>query len=1215
MRSSVGRVAHVGDLYDARSETFCGISILKKQPPPTALRVTDENHCDIQLVHSSTFSKKCEILGITGELKLSILAGIFALEGHGKFLKDEKKSARAVRSSLVYIINTKLEHLNLTSEDLKDCLEFKALQHNQATHIVIDVHWGANATITMESMNSESKDIKEVEGELSAELNKIASNFIEVSGQATIDYKKKEKEKENSFSLHVFADVLPDGDLPQTVEEAIELMKKLPTLLQEANQGKGKPIRYMMVPISTINHVLNKTELSADRLVEQLDEEAIARFVSLFDEISVAKQQLTDLCSDMDSHKFCVLEQDIERANEARTQLNNAEAKLRSKLAATLVLVRSGKAGAEKLENIRAEFENCNSSPGKVQTVFHSFLPVINRMKLADTLIAERIIYIGRCGSLETEIVKYGQNDIYVLFFSDELIKTDKKSWTDNCSLFLTLARSAKLAKLDAEKSTKCIAVDLTMNSKPSILDEIGNGIRIVHYKNGKDISSDVFEEFEAKKSLCLAKSDKIKLCEKPNKRVCLELRCAGSRSGLCPHEDVSWSCFKCEESIYYGFDDFFYCTCGHAPATTYVFKCCSEKHGNDFVKFSESELKVLLQKHRPLKEMNILILGETGVGKSTWINGIVNYITFPTLEDAKACELRSVIPTSFTVTNENYEETKITVGEDKNECLEANGQSATQGPKTYAIELRGTLIRLIDTPGIGDTRGIDQDRKNFKHILHHISYLDELHGICILLKPNDSRINVMFRFCIKELLTHLHKSASENIVFCFTNARSTFYRPGETLPNLRTLLKESRIDIPTALSTLYCLDNEAFRFLCTLHHGIKYGPEDYKTYSASWEKAVAETDRMFDHIASLRPHPIKHTTSLNNARDIIVCLTEPMAEISRNILRNIYLVKSREREVKTSTLTKEELAKRLKIPKLVLVPVLLGYPRTVCTDTNCVKYHKENDITLTEFVTHCHEHCQLEGVLAETYPNPSLQKCAAMGPNLMCKKCGHSWNTHMHVRYASHHEMQEVINESVQNEINIQQTEVERIQGYIKELQKRVEDLEVELQSITVISAKFGKFLKNNAITPYNDALKDYLAYLIQEEKNKPDQSEADKKTLEGLEKMKLAYEHQIQILNQSMENDQDVGILNPEDIVTLEEELYQLPINGEELRQHMAVSIAGRDQMMQYCEHPYAPKCFPSENSSKGKKEGRVAKALKWIGHKTGGLIRWSLEQDGVR
>ncbi len=49
---------------------------------------------------------------------------------------------------------------------------------------------------------------------------------------------------------------------------------------------------------------------------------------------------------------------------------------------------------------------------------------------------------------------------------------------------------------------------------------------------------------------------------------------------------------------------------------------------------------------------------------------------------------------------------------------------------------------------------------------------MDYLNGVCILLKPNVSRLSLQFRYCFKELMVHLHKSALPNILFCFTNTR-----------------------------------------------------------------------------------------------------------------------------------------------------------------------------------------------------------------------------------------------------------------------------------------------------------------------------------------------------------------------------------------------------------------------------------------------------------
>lgn len=58
------------------------------------------------------------------------------------------------------------------------------------------------------------------------------------------------------------------------------------------------------------------------------------------------------------------------------------------------------------------------------------------------------------------------------------------------------------------------------------------------------------------------------------------------------------------------------------------VSKYCSAITLSFFV--FESDLKVDKK-----EDVNILILGETGVGKSTWINGIANYAKHNTLKDA----------------------------------------------------------------------------------------------------------------------------------------------------------------------------------------------------------------------------------------------------------------------------------------------------------------------------------------------------------------------------------------------------------------------------------------------------------------------------------------------------------------------------------------------------------------------------------------------------
>ena len=165
-----------------------------------------------------------------------------------------------------------------------------------------------------------------------------------------------------------------------------------------------------------------------------------------------------------------------------------------------------------------------------------------------------------------------------------------------------------------------------------------------------------------------------------------------------------------------------------------------------------------------------------------------------------------------FSFTNEDGEEVDISFGSDENEVFKT-GESATQFPQEYIFESDTVRFHLIDTPGIGDSRGIDQDKKHFANTLDFLQYFDKISAVVVLLKPNFARLTVAFRFCVLELLTHLHKSLVSNIMFAFTNSRGTFYRPGDTLPALKKFLNENQISIDVSKENYFCFDNEAFRY------------------------------------------------------------------------------------------------------------------------------------------------------------------------------------------------------------------------------------------------------------------------------------------------------------------------------------------------------------------------------------------------------------------
>ena len=177
-----------------------------------------------------------------------------------------------------------------------------------------------------------------------------------------------------------------------------------------------------------------------------------------------------------------------------------------------------------------------------------------------------------------------------------------------------------------------------------------------------------------------------------------------------------------------------------------------------------------------------------------------------------------------FAHTSEEGNEKEVSFGSDANEHF-ATGQSATQSPREYMFETKDAKFNLIDTPGIGDCRGTNKDKQHFEEIMASLSIYGKIHAVVVLLKPNNPRLSVAFKFCVLELLKHLHKSLQSNIIFAFTNSRGTFYQPGDTLPVLKKLLEKNNLNIDVSPSNYFCFDNESFRYLS--FQGLNFIPEN----------------------------------------------------------------------------------------------------------------------------------------------------------------------------------------------------------------------------------------------------------------------------------------------------------------------------------------------------------------------------------------------------
>ncbi|KAF3914916.1 hypothetical protein ABW20_dc0107937 [Dactylellina cionopaga] len=1071
-RPALGQVAALGSLYDARSDSFVGLSLFRSSPPISTVQTTENHTTDIKLTKLDTYKEKFDRLNLHSELGASFLADLFSVEGSARYLTETRDSSHVIQSSMHYRISTVEEELNLISPEAKDCLAFSTLETDIATHVVTGISWGAQCVITAQHRSTHSDDTGEIAGELDAQLTCLKSISLGIGGGIGVEKDAEGETSSHSFEVTVFADVLADDGL--------------------ANGGKGKPITYTLMPLALLQ-MFRIIEIKADIALHQLSVECLEKFVLLFDDFLEVQQKLKDYYDRLLKHERCVPSDHIqEREGRCATALGTTRRIPRWRMLS---------------ETYHVEYRGFTE-----------------KMDFMDLVVSKGAQYIGYTGgSVEYALAHNRFDDAYVLYFT-ERSRQRSKIWGPTQALLMELLRDDKQKRLILVADRDAIDPELDIPF-------------ICLARDGAVIVENVLEQRKFLAASCLMRfDDKFidrSLIRKPPRRTLVKLPCPNhycDRSLKC-----NWICSSCQCPLEYSYvDSYLYCNCGACDYRYWDFKCRDPRHGSVWAKFDKGVLLPLLEALEPFEELNILILGETGVATE---------------------DLRWVVPCHFaTQTKEDgndgrFVQKEIRIGNDASEKSGVKGASATQSTNVHVVDINNTRVRLIDTPGIGDTRGVDQDNKNMEDILRVLRCYAKLHGVLILLKPNAPRLTVMFRFCIQQLLTHLHRNAAENIVFGFTNTRGSNYKPGDTFKPLETLLARYK-DIKMGLfqHNVYCFDSESFRYLAARKKGVDM--EYLEDNRRSWEHSVNESKRLLHHFQSLKPHNVRSTLNLNETRNIIIKLTKPMTLISQMIQKTIDVNEDEIKELEKKELTRDELMGKLYVQIESLESVQVDKPRTVCTHKNCIEIRSTfegRDEKTIIYKTFCHRPCYLEDVNAGTKGHPSIQHCAAINSDGNCD-CGHHWTEHMHIYNEYKPMTYKMTDKAIEKDLGENATSRELQTEAIKMREEKIQEFKLEYKQIQEAAIQFGFFLKRSAFTPYNDANLDYLEHLIKDEKMKIEVG-GQKKVLERLERSRDEHIEIVKILTDAMQRGDNSKLLDDVGVHQTIKALYGLPNFGKDL------------------------------------------------------------------
>ena len=303
---------------------------------------------------------------------------------------------------------------------------------------------------------------------------------------------------------------------------------------------------------------------------------------------------------------------------------------------------------------------------------------------------------------------------------------------------------------------------------------------------------------------------------------------------------------------------------------------------------------------------MNILLLGETGTGKSTWINGFANYVRFDTVTEAEAAGGSFPISANFIANDPvTYEDRIISTDKHVRHSEYAAGESVTQEPRTYCFTHGGLIVNLIDTPGFSDTKDTDtgkheKDKQHVDDILHFVGRFDKLHAICILLKPNQTRITEGFAYCITEILRNLHESACNNVIFIITNVKSTDFTPGRILATLRDFFHQNSLTkVKVNPSTVYCFENDTMQHIVEYVNECPHNKDKHCLAEESWKKSSKTTMDMLTYIQGLAPHDVDNTQCIYNTRCLISILSKVLFDIVKCITTNTEQLASKKEDIR----------------------------------------------------------------------------------------------------------------------------------------------------------------------------------------------------------------------------------------------------------------------------------------------------------------------------
>uniref|UniRef100_A0A3Q2FLN9 Septin-type G domain-containing protein n=1 Tax=Cyprinodon variegatus TaxID=28743 RepID=A0A3Q2FLN9_CYPVA len=247
-------------------------------------------------------------------------------------------------------------------------------------------------------------------------------------------------------------------------------------------------------------------------------------------------------------------------------------------------------------------------------------------------------------------------------------------------------------------------------------------------------------------------------------------------------------------------------------------------------------------EKDEKKSNKTILLVGETGAGKSTMINALFNYAVGVKFEDKVWFQIV--------------------------EKEEGRSQSQSQTSDVIVYQIFGFegqslpfSLTIIDTPGFGSTRGFEEDISVSRRLFDLFRSEDgvhEINAVGLVMKASENRLSDRLMYIFNSVMSLFGKDLEKNIVVLITHS------DGKSAPeNVFQALKDAEIKCSRDemnQPALFMFNNQQIK-------QRNRTEKDRQSSKYFWDFTNEEMGRLRDFLKKNKPQPLKTTIEVLNER------------------------------------------------------------------------------------------------------------------------------------------------------------------------------------------------------------------------------------------------------------------------------------------------------------------------------------------------------------